>query len=613
MHPARTCSPRRCRDPDANLNETAGKTNGTDGFTQHSLAQSPSIGTRCRIVSDIELRARVAFQPMIDIATGAVVAHEALSTHDEALLRVFDWARVTGRLAAVDVELAAGAARSAAEFGSPLPVQVRLMPETIAGKEADYSLPALAQAVEAGGRRPRDVVVAVGEQTAAVSRPALLRGLRLLADLGFGVWIVDVGDADAALWLLAEAEPDLVKLGPRLLSGIGQPEPRAVAEGICHFCDRLDLPLAAAGIETADHLLLARDLGVRFVQGDLFAAPHRRPVSVIPPAVDPTVLLPAATGTGTVEPAAPARRDRLVSEFAVPAVTLPVDSEAETVRKLLASNPVLSSIVLTDEHDRPVGWLDRGRFLLAVAGPFGHALNARRPVARLAEAAPVIPADTTAVEALAQLAARDPTRAYDDFVLVDEYGRCAGLARVTDLLKVVADLREQAALGLSPLTRLPGTAMIEQQVGRRIAARHAFALSWVDIDNFKRVNDEAGFAAGDAVIRRLGVALSTAATPECVVGHVGGDDFLLITGPDPDPVAVPVLRTDLAELPWPVTVSMATVICPAGSLGGYPDVSRLLVPLKRQAKSVAGASWVVGIAGQDGSELRYTDPMRALA
>jgi predicted signal transduction protein with EAL and GGDEF domain len=32
-------------------------------------------------VGDIELRARVAFQPMIDLAIGAVVAHEALATH----------------------------------------------------------------------------------------------------------------------------------------------------------------------------------------------------------------------------------------------------------------------------------------------------------------------------------------------------------------------------------------------------------------------------------------------------------------------------------------------------------------------------------------------------
>jgi diguanylate cyclase (GGDEF)-like protein len=93
--------------------------------------------------------------------------------------------------------------------------------------------------------------------------------------------------------------------------------------------------------------------------------------------------------------------------------------------------------------------------------------------------------------------------------------------------------RAQRSLGANPLTGLPGNTAIEIEVTRRIREGAAFALSYVDIDFFKSYNDAYGFAKGDDVIRAVGRLLlesvSKEGTPEDFVGHIGGDDFVLVT------------------------------------------------------------------------------------
>jgi diguanylate cyclase (GGDEF)-like protein len=95
---------------------------------------------------------------------------------------------------------------------------------------------------------------------------------------------------------------------------------------------------------------------------------------------------------------------------------------------------------------------------------------------------------------------------------------------------------EEANLDTSPLTRLPGGTSIEKVMEKRIDAEEEIAFCLMDIDNFKAYNDHYGYAKGNEVIQATADIISQAVADNGssvdFVGHIGGDDFVVITTPE---------------------------------------------------------------------------------
>ncbi|HEX9638807.1 MAG TPA: response regulator [Acidobacteriota bacterium] len=105
------------------------------------------------------------------------------------------------------------------------------------------------------------------------------------------------------------------------------------------------------------------------------------------------------------------------------------------------------------------------------------------------------------------------------------------LARVDSLIR-----RSREHIEAHPRTMLPGRLAFDQNLTDRIQSGRAFAVGYVDIDNFKAFNDTYGFSRGDDAIALTAVILDQALRKEGnrddFLGHIGGDDFLLITSPE---------------------------------------------------------------------------------
>jgi diguanylate cyclase (GGDEF)-like protein len=99
----------------------------------------------------------------------------------------------------------------------------------------------------------------------------------------------------------------------------------------------------------------------------------------------------------------------------------------------------------------------------------------------------------------------------------------------------------------SPLTRLPGGMAIEHQLRNSLDRKEPIALCVMDIDNFKSFNDRYGYAHGNMVIKETAKIVEQATRTHGkrtdFVGHIGGDDFVVITGPDSiDAVCTEIIR-----------------------------------------------------------------------
>lgn len=131
--------------------------------------------------------------------------------------------------------------------------------------------------------------------------------------------------------------------------------------------------------------------------------------------------------------------------------------------------------------------------------------------------------------------------------------KIAGLGKGADdyVIKTVDPLELQARIemvirrtqeqsGANPLTRLPGNLALEREIKRRLAGGEVFSVCYCDLDNFKAYNDKYGYEAGDKVISHTAKLLMRAIRAKGdngdFVGHIGGDDFVAVTGPDRDEI-----------------------------------------------------------------------------
>jgi diguanylate cyclase (GGDEF)-like protein len=191
------------------------------------------------------------------------------------------------------------------------------------------------------------------------------------------------------------------------------------------------------------------------------------------------------------------------------------------------------------------------------------------------------------------------------------------------LARVKAKIRRvEVDASLSPLTRLPGNLAIEAELRRRIETNEAFAVLYLDLDNFKAFNDVYGFTHGDEAIQLVASTsvdmVRRRGTPQDFVGHIGGDDFIIVTLPDrAEEIArqiIDAFDSDIRKLynerdlrqgyietrdrrgtlnRYPVmSLSIAIISNDQRKLENYAQIGEAAAELKRYAKSIGGSVYV---------------------
>jgi diguanylate cyclase (GGDEF)-like protein/PAS domain S-box-containing protein len=247
---------------------------------------------------------RSAFQPIVEIDTGRVVAYEALARGPVGPLErpdaLFAAARAAGRLAELDEACRAAAFRGAADAGlvSPLTVFVNVEPEVL-----DTAPLADLVAIAEGAPGDLRVVMEITERALAARPAELLRTVERVRELGWAIAVDDVGAESMSLAFLPLLSPDVVKLDLRLVQERPGPAIAEIMNAVNAYAERSGAVVLAEGIETEEHLAYARGLGATLGQGWLFGRPG--------PGADPRLpvgelLLPGAgRPTGAVGAVSP--------------------------------------------------------------------------------------------------------------------------------------------------------------------------------------------------------------------------------------------------------------------------------------------------------------------
>ncbi len=82
------------------------------------------------------------------------------------------------------------------------------------------------------------------------------------------------------------------------------------------------------------------------------------------------------------------------------------------------------------------------------------------------------------------------------------------------------------------LTGLPNRKMIIDQIDRLTALKEQknpeFMLVYLDLDNFKKINDSMGHSVGDNILRQVAMRWKENCQPGDILGRVGGDEFVIL-------------------------------------------------------------------------------------
>ena len=159
----------------------------------------------------------------------------------------------------------------------------------------------------------------------------------------------------------------------------------------------------------------------------------------------------------------------------------------------------------------------------------------------------------------------------------DEFGLLASAFNVmaNEVRQKQENLHHQAHF--DALTGLPNRMMAFERIGQAISrakrSREQFALMFIDLDNFKDVNDTLGHAAGDCLLVNIGARLKQCMRDTDSVARLGGDEFLVLIAGTADEIEIKRIASRILEAvsePQMVHGRRVVAKCSIG-IGLYPQ------------------------------------------
>lgn len=559
-------------------------------------------------------RLDIHYQPILNFRTGEILGWEALARgpgdgHFHRPAALFHFAEEFGCIFALEQLCRELSIQRFGPRSADQKLFINIHPRTLS--DPDFRSGKTLQFVREAGYRPEHFVLEITERHNVRDFGLFHKTLDHYRRQGFLVALDDVGVGHSGLWSVAEIRPDFIKMDMSLIRGIdANPVKRALMEAFVSFADKIDCKVVAEGIETRTELSCLMSIGVHFGQGFYLARPGFPKPMV---SLDVPLLRSHRTAPGRWKCSMP------IHEICEEAVRVAPDAKIGEIKQRFPPDEPISSIVVVD-NERPVGMVMSHHLDHHLGTPFGVSLYYDRTIEHLMDKTPLVVEGNTAVEVVARQAMNRRKRKIYDHIVVTEKGRLKGIVSVQKMIDVLAQVQVEVAKGANPLTGLPGNLAIEQEIEKRSQHRLPFSLIYADLDRFKLYNDQYGFSRGNHMIMITKDILSRAVrhhgAPDDFLGHVGGDDFIVITQPDhAEPVARASIRYFKRQVktcyskedcdrgyvigvdrsgtsgPFPlVSLSLAILDCVDSC---HPDeVSRRAAEMKRYAKTLPGNKFV---------------------
>lgn len=475
------------------------------------------------IIQDASLT--TVFQPIFDVSASRVMGYEALTRGPEfhplySPVKLFETAESVGLLSELELLCRKLAIKRFAELKLAGHLFLNVSPHTI--EQACHPHGETINLVKHYGLDPNKIVIEVTEKFEAEDPSLLKESLEHYRHFGFKIAIDDLGTGHSGLRQWAELRPDIVKIDRYFISGCQDNiVKRELLRTIFELGRSTGVEIIAEGIEQSDEFLMLSNLGMKYAQGYLLARP----------ALDPTTEFPKQYIVHKQNPVSAIAGndfgDFEISNLVQSVAPIHTHITCLEVYKTFKKSSILHSLAVVDEGGKLIGIVYRDQLAELFSSDYGHALYDKKPITKIMKEITFrVDIAASLDEVSAEITDNEELDQRPDFVVVngDKY---LGLASVRSLLKKMTEEKVKHAQHANPLTMLPGNIVINERMNHLLLHHQPFLMAYFDLDFFKPFNDVYGYAAGDEIIKLVAELLSQECGNE-FIGHVGGDDFVVI-------------------------------------------------------------------------------------
>lgn len=366
---------------------------------------------------------------------------------------------------------------------------------------------------------PHDrVVIELSEKYPLEDYEVVATAVNYYRHQGFQIAIDDLGSGYSGLRVWSELVPDYVKIDQYFIREIHKsPIKREFVRSIHEISKSLNCAVVAEGIETQEELSVVRSMGILHGQGFLLGKPSNIAVTKPPP----SVLI-----SKEISQAQSLDAGILLNEVLIKNPSLNNDARLADAADLFFKNKQLIAIPILNGN-KPIGLLMREQVLEIFLEQYDREFESDQCVTLFMNNNPII-IEKNNIDSAFRKMLLNVAHNECDFIITEQ-GAYLGIGQVKKLFAQLNEQNIQDAKHSNPLTLLPGNVIIDEWINMLLQTDASFHVAYFDLNYFKPYNDKYGYSRGDQLIIWLGDLLTQHTHKNTDrVGHIGGDDFVVI-------------------------------------------------------------------------------------
>lgn len=476
---------------------------------------------------------KAVFQPIVSLKNGSVFGYEAFSkiTLKKCSFNIseaFDIAREMKRLWAFELLCRKLSVKMAVDKPQNTKLFLNLDPDIVLDPEFRSGI--TVEKLEKNEINYGDIIFEAAESWAVSDIELFKSAFKKYRGQGYGVAVSNVCSGYSGINRILDVDPQYIKIDAEIIRDIEKDEmKRSFVSALAQFAGDLGIPLIAQGVESYKQLKTLIELKIDYAQGYFLAKPSEKFEKISQEVKKQIINLSNELNKAKFTPSYLSTVKELCSKKPI----LSPDAKFSEVYEIM-NDPNATETAIVEDNGKFLGVLTKRQVLSALSGMYGYNLNIRKSVGEVMDTSCLTVTEDTPVETASKMAmARCQPYIYDSLPVVEgQTGEYRGFVSIKDLLLASVNIQVRRAADCNPLTGLPGNIVIDEKVETLIGSREPFAIIYFDLDNFKAYNDAYGFTNGDQMIKVVADTLTHFCCKGDFCGHIGGDDFVVITSGD---------------------------------------------------------------------------------